>query len=201
MNVTAKSWASQTTFPWFGSRSTPGPASSTSGLNSRSALTIWVTWPLTLHLADGLPAAPQAFLCDAKLLAWTLHWDFHQTFRDPLHLFHANLFYPAAYTLALSEHVYGVALIGFPLFAAGWSSLTAYNVLLLLGMAASALAAWALARYLTGDAMASLLAGVVYSFVPWQLFRLVHLHYHWGAFMALALLFLLRYLDGVGDAT
>ncbi len=152
--------------------------------------TLLFTWPIAAHLTDGL-ADPW----DAKLNAWILHWDYHQTFNDPLGLFDANIFYPAKYALAFSEHLYGAALFGFPLYAAGVSTLAAYNFLFLLGMFLSGLAAWAFARYVTQDASASLLAGVVYAFVPWRLAQIPHVQYQWGAFLALLLLFLLRYLD------
>ena len=133
-------------------------------------------------------------LWDAKLNAWILNWDFHQTFHDPLHLFDANIFFPATYALAFSENLYGASLFGFPLYAAGASALFVYNVLFLLGMWLSAMAAWALAREITGDGMTALVAGVVYAFVPWRLAQLPHIQFQWGAFLALALLFLLRYL-------
>jgi hypothetical protein len=140
-------------------------------------------------MGSGLPD-----LWDAKLNAWILNWDYHQTFRDPLHLFDANIFYPATYALAFSENLYGASFFGFPFYAAGASALFVYNVLFLLGMWLSAMAAWALAREITGDAAASLVAGVVYAFVPWRLAQLPHIQFQWGAFLALALLFLLRYL-------
>ncbi|HEV2065106.1 MAG TPA: hypothetical protein VGS00_11220, partial [Thermoanaerobaculia bacterium] len=149
------------------------------------------TWPLAARLDSGLPD-----LWDAKLNAWILHWDFHQTFRDPLRLFDANIFYPARYALAFSENLYGAALFGFPLYAAGASTLFVYNVLFLLGMWLSAMAAWALARESTGDGVSALIAGIVYAFVPWRLAQLPHIQFQWGAFLALALLFLFRYLEG-----
>jgi hypothetical protein len=132
---------------------------------------------------------------DAKLTAWILHWDFHQLFREPLSLFDANIFWPSRYSLAFSENLVGVSLFAFPLYAAGVSTLAAYNVVFLLGMGLSALAAWALAREWTGDPAASLLAGVVYAFLPWRISHLPHVQFQWGAFLALALLFLLRYLE------
>ncbi len=152
--------------------------------------TVLFTWPTAARVSSGL-----GDVWDAKLNAWILHWDFHQTFHDPAHLFDANIFHPTRYALAFSENLYGAALFGFPLYAAGVSTLTAYNVLFLLGMFLSAVAAWALAFFLTRDAAASLLAGVVYAFVPWRLAQIPHIQYQWGAFLALLLLFLLRYLD------
>jgi hypothetical protein len=153
--------------------------------------TLLFTWPIAAHLTDGL-----GDVWDAKLNAWIFHWDFHQTFRDPLRLFDANIFSPGRYALAFSENLWGAALFGFPLYAAGVSTLTAYNFLFLLGMFLSALAAWALARDVTGDPAASLLAGIVYAFVPWRLAQIPHVQFQWGPFLALSLLFLLRFLDG-----
>jgi len=153
--------------------------------------TVLLTWPQAARLGSGL-----GDLWDAKLNAWIFHWDYHQTFRDPLDLFHANIFYPAKYTLAFSENLWGAAVFGFPLFASGASTTFVYNFLFLLGMFLSALGAWALARYVTGDPGASLLAGLVYAFVPWRLSQIPHVQFQWGPFLPLLLLFLLRFLDG-----
>ncbi|HEU5251461.1 MAG TPA: hypothetical protein VFW15_15870 [Thermoanaerobaculia bacterium] len=155
------------------------------------AATVLATWPQAMRMGSGL-----GDLWDAKLNAWIFHWDYHQIFRDPLHLFDANIFHPARYALAFSENLFGAALFGFPFFAAGASTLFVYNFLFLLGMFLSAAAAWALARDVTGDPAASLVAGFVYAFVPWRLAQIPHIQYQWGAFLALLLLFLLRWLDG-----
>jgi hypothetical protein len=152
--------------------------------------TVVATWPQALHMRDAL-----SDFGDAKLVSRILQWDFAQTFRDPRELFQLNFFHPARYVLAFSENLYGVSFFGFPLLAAGASAVLNYNVLLLLGMFSSALSAWALARYVTGDPLASTAAGVVYAFLPWRMEQIPHLQFQWGAFLCLALLFLLRYLE------
>ncbi len=154
------------------------------------AYTVLATWPQAVRLSDGL-----VDLLDAKLSAWIFHWDYVQTLRDPWNLFQAPILHPARYVLAFSENLYGVAAFGFPLLAAGGSAITNYNALLLAGMFLSALSAWALARYVTRDALAALAAGVVYAFLPYKLSQLPHVHMEWGPFLCLVFLFLLRYLD------
>ncbi len=149
-----------------------------------------MTWPQAAHLGDAL-----SDLWDAKLNARILQWDYAQTLRDPLDLYQLNFFHPAKYVLAFSENLYGVAVFGFPLLAAGASALVNYNVLLLLGMFLSALAAWALAREVTGDPIASAVSGLVFAFLPWRFSQLPHLQFQWAGFLCLSLLFLLRYLD------
>ena len=154
------------------------------------AATVVFTWPIAPRATTGL-----ADLWDAKLNAWILHWDCHQFFRDPLHLFDANIFYPSRYSLAFSENLFGAALFAFPLYAMGLSTLTVYNVVFLLGMFLSGMAAWALARNVTGDPIASAVAGLVFAFCPWRIAQIPHIQFQWGAFLAFSLLFLLRYLD------
>lgn len=70
------------------------------------ALTIVMTWPWVQSLRDYAPDAG-----DSYLNAWILWWDYHQTLHDPLRLFDANILYPYQYTLAFTEHSYGIALL------------------------------------------------------------------------------------------
>ncbi|HEY2796376.1 MAG TPA: hypothetical protein VGK26_00680 [Thermoanaerobaculia bacterium] len=153
------------------------------------AVTVLTTWPQAIRMGDGL-----LDIWDAKLSGWILHWDFAQTLRDPANLFQAPILYPARYVLAFSENMYGAAVFGFPLQAAGATPVLNYNVNLLLAMFLSALAAWALARDWTGDPAASLAAGVIYAFLPYKIAQLPHLHMQWGAFLCLVFLFLQRTL-------
>jgi hypothetical protein len=155
------------------------------------ALTVLMTWPQAMRLRNGLTD-----LWDAKFCARILAWDYEATVRPSLGLFQVPFFHPARYVLGFSENLYGAAIFGFPMHAAGASPLLAYNVLFLLGMFLSALSAWALARFVTRDARASLFAGVVYAFLPWRMSQIPHIQFQWGAFLALLLLFLLRYLEG-----
>jgi hypothetical protein len=150
--------------------------------------TLIMTWPLVTGLGRYVSDPG-----DPYFSAWVLHWDWHQLFRDPLHLFDADIFYPSRLTLAFSENMLGIALFGFPLFAAGVPVIAVYNVLFLAGMALSGLGAWALARELCGDSLSALVAGVLYEFVPYRFDHLAHIQLQWGGFLPLALLFLWRY--------
>jgi hypothetical protein len=154
------------------------------------SLTTLLTWPAAIRLTDGITDN-----LDAEFNAWVLDWDRHQLLSDPAHLFDANIFSPARYTLAFSENLLGEAVLGLPLSGLGFSYIQVYNSLLLVGFFSSALAAWALARTITGDAIASLAAAAVYAFVPWRFAQISHFQFQWGAFLALTLLFLLRYLQ------
>src|SRR6476469_4463526 len=92
------------------------------------AFTAVLTWPYVNYLRDAV-ADPG----DPYLASWVLWWDYHQTFTDPLNLFHSNLFYPLRYTLAFSEHSYGIAVFFFPLFALGARPLTVHAIAMFFG--------------------------------------------------------------------
>ncbi|MDT5261664.1 MAG: hypothetical protein QOC61_668 [Acidobacteriota bacterium] len=139
--------------------------------------TAGLTWPYVTRMRDAVVDPG-----DPYLVTWIMWWDYHQTFRDPLNLFHANTFYPLRYTLAFSEHCYGLALPFFPLFALGLRPLTVHAVALFLGFALSGYGAFRLARTLTGSQGVAWVAGVVFAFVPFRfhlMSQLVYLFSPW----------------------
>ncbi|HYE15983.1 MAG TPA: hypothetical protein VD968_16195 [Pyrinomonadaceae bacterium] len=135
-------------------------------------LTALLTWPYVTRMRDAV-ADPG----DPYLVAWILWWDYHQTFTDPLNLFHSNVFYPYRYTLAFSEHNYGLALPFFPLFALGLRPLTVHAVALYFGFALCGYGAFRLARTLTGSTGAAWVAGIIFAFIPYRFHLLSHLPY------------------------
>jgi hypothetical protein len=144
------------------------------------ALSVVMTWPWAAHMRDtSLDGG------DSYLMAWTLAWDFHQTFHDPLHLFDSNNFFPYRYTLALSEHLWGVALLFFPAFAAGLPPLAVHGLAVLFGFAFSGYGAFRLARTLTGSTAAAWVAGVAFAFAPYRFSHLNHLPYVFTGWMPL----------------
>ena len=141
-----------------------------------------LSWPYVNYLRDAV-ADPG----DPYLVAWVLWWDYHQTFTDPLNLFHANLFYPLRYTLAFSEHSYGIALLFFPLFALGLRPLTVHAVAIFLGFALTGYGAFRLARTLTGSDAVAWVAGIIFAFVPFRFHLLSHLPYLFSPWIPLQL--------------
>jgi hypothetical protein len=144
------------------------------------ALTSVMTWPWILHLRDAV-----ADKGDPYMIAWTLWWDFHQTFHHPLHLFDANVFYPYRYTLAFSENDYGIALLFFPLFAIGLRPLTVHAIATFSGFAFSGYGSFRLTRTLTGSLSVAWLAGIIFAFIPYRFHLLSHLHYLFAGWLPL----------------
>lgn len=152
-----------------------------------TALAVIMTWPLArqLDLAVSDPGDP-------FILMWTLHHDYSKTLSDPANLFHAPIFHPLRYTLAFSEHIYGIAVFAFPLFAAGLSPTVIYNVMLLLGIVTTAVGAFILCRQITGSGLAAIAGTIAFTFVPFRFMHLPHLQHQWVAWLPLlfaALLF------------
>jgi hypothetical protein len=144
-----------------------------------------MTWPLAANLSSAVAQPDDPFLS-----TWTLDWDYHAAVHH-LPLFDANIFHPARLSLAFSENLVGIAVLFFPLFAAGVAPLTIHNLAILLGFAACGYAMYALARYATGCTGAAIVAGIAYAFVGFRFHHLPHLHIVWAAWLPLLLLALL----------
>lgn len=153
-------------------------------------LAVAFTWPLAWNL-DRAVAHPG----DPYLTIWMLDWGWYATFHAPLKLFHAPILYPARYSFAFSENLYGVALLMFPLRAIGLGAITTHNVAILLGFALCGFSAYLLAIRLTGSWVAAMAAGVFYAFVPFRFTHLSHIQHTWGGWLPLMLLALLAYAD------
>ncbi|HEY8165478.1 MAG TPA: hypothetical protein VIF83_07995 [Gemmatimonadaceae bacterium] len=151
-------------------------------------LAVIMTWPLSLHLTRAV-----AYPGDPYINSWVLDWDWHATFHRPLSLFDANIFYPARYSLAYSENLYGIAVLLFPLRAVGIAPITAHNAALLGGFALSGFAAYLLGRLITGSPLAGLASGIFYAFVPFRFTHVTHVQHVWGATLPLLLASLMWY--------
>lgn len=136
------------------------------------SFTSLLSWPYINYLRDVVADSG-----DPYLVSWILWWDYHQTFTNPLHLFDANVFYPLRYTLAFSEHCYGLALPFFPLFAIGLRPLTVHAIALFLGFVFCGYGAFRLGRTLTRSSSVGWVAGIIFAFVPYRFHLLSHLPY------------------------
>jgi hypothetical protein len=152
------------------------------------ALATAMTWPLATHLSTAVPD-----FGDPLLNAWIIDWVCHALTHAPLDLFDAPIYHPAPNTLAFSENMTGVALIVLPFHLAGLSSLTVYNIALLLGFAFSGYGAFVLARTITHSTPAALIAGVIHGFASFKIAHVQHLQIVWSGWLPLLLAAILLY--------
>jgi hypothetical protein len=137
---------------------------------SYTVLTLFFASPLVnyTHLSDA------SYPGDARLLMWTLAWDSHALLTGTP-LFEANMFHPAKQALTWTEHHFGMAIFGLPVYAATGNPALTYWLLWLLSFPLNALAMHALAWRLTRDHRAAAAAGIVFGFC---FFRMHHGHGH-----------------------
>jgi hypothetical protein len=136
-----------------------------------AVLAVLHTWPLVLH-----PGRYSLnYNADTQLNEWILAWVAHQLPRDPLHLFEANIFYPAHDALAFSEPLIVQGVMGAPLAWTGASPVLVYNLVLIAGFALTAFATYVLVERWTGSWTAGLLAGSAFAFNTHTLTRLPHI--------------------------
>ena len=124
---------------------------------------------------------------DAYFSVWRLAWAAHQLPYDPAHLFDANIFYPAARTLALSDAMLFEALAGAPAIWLGAHPVAVHNALLLASFVFAGVGMFILAHELCGQTAPAVLAGIIFAFAPYRFAHLGHLELSWIAWMPLAL--------------
>ncbi len=133
------------------------------------AVTSWLTWPLTSRLTTGLSASP-----DALLNYWALAWNIHILPQALLAYFDANIFAPRPDTLAYSEHLFAIALLAWPSYLGTGSVVLAYEAAMFLSFVLSGLGMY-LARDLTGNRWAAVVAGIVFLAAPYRFLHVVHI--------------------------
>lgn len=146
------------------------------------AFTVVLTWPLAKY-PDRAISDPG----DPFFTTWAIDWDYHATF-SRASLFDANIFSPARSTLAFSEHMYGIAVLLFPLLAFGVAPLTAHNLAMLAGFVGCGYAMYRLSRHLTGSTIASVVGGLAFAFVGFRFHHIPHLHFVWSLWLPVLLL-------------
>lgn len=152
-----------------------------------AGITVAVFWPLAVAPARvGLPNP------DTYGNTWAMAWVVHQARVDPLHLYHANIYYPQQTSLAFTESLLPQALQAAPIRMAGGSPLLAHNLVLLLSFPLCGLGAYLLAREMSGSRPGAFIAGVGFMLCAYRFDHLVHIQSLSIQWLPLALLYLLK---------
>ena len=150
------------------------------------ALTVAITWPLTLGLARDIPGD----FGDPLLTAWAMTWDATHLGRG---WWSANIFAPQPLALAYSEHFLPQGLQALPIYWATGNPILGYNLVFLSTFVLSGLGMFLLARELTGSRAAGFVAGLAYAFSPFRVASIPHLQVLSSAWMPFVLYFLRRH--------
>ena len=158
------------------------------------ATAVLATYPLVKHIDNKVPFD----LGDPLFMSWLVSWNdsffLSQQFSLPK-LFNTNIYYPYRNTLAYSDLMLIPSLLVLPVYYATHNPLITVNVLLVLLLAGTATAMFLLAEYLTGNAAAAFMVGLLYAFSTFHLAQIGHIQLHTDVFFILMLLFLHKWLD------
>ena len=135
------------------------------------ALAMVMTNPYSLHPGS----VGRVDSGDGRLSIWNVAWIAHALTTDPSHVLDANIFYPSRHALLYSEANLGAGVLAVPAWLATSDPYVAHNVVFVLTFVLSALAAYALARRLTGSRGASAAAGVAFAFTPFVFAHTAHI--------------------------
>jgi len=142
-----------------------------------------MTWPLSWPRPLSLPHSD-----DAYFSVWRISWVAHQLPINPRALFDANIFYPEKGTLAYSDAMLLVGVLGAPFVWLGVNPVIVHNGLLIVALFTSAVGVYLLARQLGASTEGSLVAGVIFGFAPYRFAHIAHLELQWVVWMPLAMM-------------
>jgi hypothetical protein len=129
---------------------------------------------------------------------WSLRWVSANLLERPTELWEANNFFPASDAVLFSEPYLGPAVLVAPLRLLTTNPVLLYNVAVLLVLVLASYGCFLLARRLTGDPRAALLAGILVPYCAHQTYHLTHLNILAISGFPFLLLGLLRLLEGPG---
>jgi len=147
------------------------------------------TWPLARHAGDSLPAEAR----DPLLNAWILAWDADRAIHGFRGIWDAPILYPYRYTLAFSEHLFGVALFSAPIQWLSGNPILAYNCAFFASYVLAGAGMYLLARELTGRTDAALAAALAFEMCPYRFAQLARIQIECIGWMAVGLWALHRY--------
>jgi hypothetical protein len=154
--------------------------------------TVLMTWPLVTGLGH-LGRTQNSG--DARFSAWNVAWVAHALVTRPSALFDANIFYPHRQTLAYSEANVGAGTLAVPVWIATRNPFASLNAVIMFAFSASVVAAWLLARRLTGDGAAAATAAALFAFCPYVFAHTAHIQLLMVAGIPLGMLLMHRLVD------
>lgn len=132
---------------------------------------------------------------DGQLSVWNVAWVARTLVVDPLHVYDANIFAPHRATLAYSEANLPAGVLAIPAWWLSRNPYLAYNAAVFLSIVLSALATFALARWLTSHTAAAAVSAIVFAFAPFVVVRYAHIQLLLTVGLPLTLLALHRFVD------
>ncbi len=148
------------------------------------ALTLVMTFPMILHLTDGIPG----FEGDNILFLWEIWW-VKRALVDlqTSPFFSTSVYYPVGYELARDDLTPANTVLGLP-FTLWLGPVLTYNAMSLLSFVLSGFGTYLWVTRMTGQRSAGLLSGIAFAFLPYRFAHLAgHLNFTTTQWMPLTL--------------
>jgi hypothetical protein len=147
-----------------------------------AAAAVLYTYPLVLDLRHAIMRVGGDYMTEAALVGWNAQLLLDEPLRlfDRQFVFKSQFFYPHSNSHAYLQTMLFPGMVGVPLFAWTRDALLTTNLLLLLVLTASGVAMWAVTRDLTGGTVPGLVAGVVFTLLPYRMDHLGQFTTQWG---------------------
>ena len=171
------------------------PAATRRELAGVTLLLALLTGALTLPIARVGTRALPGDLGDPLLNAFILGWDASRLPFGLAGVWSAPFYFPLKGTLALSEHLFGVAVFTSPIVWLTGNPVLAYNVAFLGSYVLAGTGMYLLALSLWGRRDAAVLAALAFAFAPHRVLHVSHLQVLMSGWMPVSLWGLHRYFD------
>ena len=160
-----------------------------------AALAVLLTTAFTYPIAPRLGSVGRFDTGDGHWSVWCVAWVSHALATNPAGLFDANIFVPHRDTLAYSENNIVAGVLGLPAYLLTGNPYATHNLSMLLGIGLAFVGAYALARYLTQDTGASIVAAIGFAFCPFLFARTAHIQLMMFFGLPVAMLAMHRLVD------
>ena len=160
-----------------------------------AALAVLLTTAFTYPIAPRLGSVGRFDTGDGHWSIWCVAWVSHALATNPAGLFDANIFAPHRDTLAYSENNIVAGVLGLPAYLLTGNPYATHNLSMLLGIGLAFVGAYALARYLTRDTGASIVAAIGFAFCPFLFARTAHIQLMLFFGLPIAMLAMHRLVD------
>jgi len=156
-----------------------------------TALSLATTWPLARDARVALPSD----LGDPLLSTFILAWDADRIRHGLAGFWSAPFFFPLRDTLALSEHLLGIAVFTAPIQWLTRNPVLVYNVAFLGSYVLAGTGMYCLARQLWSRRDAAVIAAVAFAWAPHRAMHLSHVQVLMSGWMPVSLWGLHRYFE------
>jgi len=150
---------------------------------------LFMTFPLILHMSDQIPGS----LGDSYYSIWVMSWNRHALSTSAESLLDTNIYYPHKNTLYYADPMFLESALNAFLMLGFKNPIFTYNLLFLFTFVLCGMSMYWLSHDLTGSRLAAVFAGLIFSYFPNRLAHLPHLEILFFGWMPLVFLFLHRF--------